>query len=194
MFDYLRGVLADKGLDYVVLDHNGIGFRLEVPISLCNQFQLGEEVKFFAHFTITRGELPVIYGFISPEQRKIFHNILSVSGIGPRLAMHILGGFTLEQLEATISANDVEGLSRLPKLGPKKAKLLILELQDKFPHITSGTSNGGVLAIREAEDALVALGYKRQEAIKKISSINQPNLSTEELVKIALQKLTTGSK
>lgn len=191
MFDYLQGVLADKGLDYVVLDHNGIGFRLEVPISVGEQFQLGEETKLFAHFTIARGELPIIYGFISREQRNIFHNILSVSGIGPRLAMHILGGFSLEQLEATIATNDVERLSRLPKLGPKKAKLLILELQGKFSH---SAASEVVLAMREAEDALVALGYNRQEAIKAIDAINQKNLSTEELVKIALQKLTTGLK
>lgn len=191
MFDYIKGELADKGLDYVVLDHKGLGFRLEFPISASDQFQVGTEVKLFTHFTITRGETPVLYGFATREQRKIFHNILAVSGIGPRLAMHILGGFTLEQLESTIAANDVDRLSRLPKLGPKKAQLLILELQGKF---VSATSGGAISVITEAEEALVALGYKRQEAMKTIAAIKQPDLTTEELVKIALQNITTGTK
>lgn len=191
MYDYIKGVLTDKGLDYVVLEQNGLGFRLEFPISISDQFQLGTEVKFFTHFTITRGETPVLYGFASREQRKIFYKILAVSGIGPRLAMHILGGFTLEQLESTIADNDVERLSRLPKLGPKKAKLLILELQGTFTE--SAVAEGG-RPMNEAEEALVALGYKRQEAIKTITAIKQPDLSTEELVKIALQNITRAAK
>ncbi len=191
VFDYIKGNLADKGPGYVVLDTAGLGFRLEVPISVCDGLQLGKEVKFFTHFIISRGELPVLYGFVSPAQRQIFHNILAVSGIGPRLAMHILGGFELEQLQEIVAAKDVERLSRLPKLGPKKAQLLILELQDK---ISRTAVNVDVSAIRETEEALVSLGYKRKEAIEVIDAINQPHLLAEELVKIALQKLTSGKK
>lgn len=187
MFDYIKGILAEKGTNYAVISNGGIGFHIEVPIALCEEFNVGDEVKLFTHFVLARGEVPVLYGFLSPEQRKIFHYILGVSGIGPRLAMNILGCFDAHELSNIIANKDVARLRRVPKLGPKKAQLLLVELEGNLSLIGDTHSNSAIL---EAQEALVSLGYKVNEASTAIQAINQPNISSQELVKLALKNLT----
>ena len=187
MFDFIQGKLTDKGPGYAVITQGGIGFYLHVPISSCDQHTIDNEIKLFTHFTLMRGEVPVLYGFNSPEQRTIFNYISGVSGIGPRTAMHILGVFSLAELSSIITAKDENVLTKVPRLGTKKARLLILELQDKLPATVGEIKMSSAL---EAEQALVALGYKKKEAAAAINKVYKPELNNEEMVKQALRNLT----
>ena len=187
MFDYVEGVLLDKGPSHAIIGNGGLGFHIEVPINACTEEKIGTKIKLFTHFLIARGEAPVLYGFVDTKQRRIFHSILAVSGIGPRLAMNILGTFATDELAVIIAKKDAQILSRVPKLGPKKARLLILELEGKLAE--DGTESSSRIN-SEAEEALISLGYKVKEARDIIKEINQPNMSSQDLVKLALRNLT----
>ena len=183
MYDFIHGIAESKEPGHVVINCNGLGYGLDIPISIGEKIETGKEIRLYAHLII-RDDTATLYGFIDIAQRKVFRNIIAVSGIGPRLALNILGVFTLDQLAAVVQGGDVSQLTRVPKLGSKKAQHLITELEGRLPSVTVVRT-----PILEAETALITLGYKKQEATIAINNIKGDGLSTEQLVKHALQNL-----
>lgn len=188
MIGSLRGKLISKRPDNIIIETGGVGYQVMVPINLLSTLpEEGEEV--FLHiYTHVREDSLQLYGFISDEEKRVFMTLLGITGIGPKMALNILSGFTVRDFMRAIDNEDVALLCRIPGLGKKTAHRLILELREK-------------LLIKEARDrvyddtlsALVNLGYKKTEAIHALEKAYKSGYTqVEDLLKEALRHLTGG--
>jgi Holliday junction DNA helicase RuvA len=186
MFAYLNGKLTCKRPPQVVIDVNGVGYEVLVPMSsYCLLPDLQQNVQL--HTTlIVREDSQTLYGFHNVETQQCFNQLIKVNGVGPKMALTILSGMEVPALAQCIAKQDVKRLTRLPGVGTKMAQKLILEMQDKLESeiVLTRTSNSQT---DEAFDALQALGYKTADAQKMLAKCDK-DLSTEELIKMALQK------
>lgn len=187
MFDFIEGIVERTEPGKLVIENDNIGYSLDVPISLGEQISAGQKIRLYVYLII-RDEVPCLYGFKNLEQRQLFCNMIAVSGIGPRMALNILGIFSLSEFAAYIESGNLERLTKVPHLGKKKAQHLITDIAGKIP--VEGVE---VSLNREAEEALISLGYKKTEATRAIASIKTHGLTTEQLVRQALQNLSKKS-
>ena len=160
MIGSLKGKVASRRPDNVLIDVNGVGYAVSVPLHVLSTLpEEGHEV-FLYIYTHVREDAIHLFGFASDEQKKVFTTLLGISGIGPKVAMNILSGISHDDFLRAIEKEDVEMLCRVPGLGKKTAQRLILELREKLPSSTG-------IADRTFEDALSALvnlGYKKSVA------------------------------
>ncbi len=196
MFDFIRGILVTKRAAEVVVDVQGIGYLLRVSMSTSEQLAAeGEEValKTWLH---VREDILQLYGFASEDERVVFKALISISGVGPRLAQTILSGLSAEKLVYAIQNRDEAALNRISGVGKKTAQRLIVELKDKLgplQMIPEGSTADEALTPstleREALMALMSLGYSRQKAEKALFKIRESGkvLTSEEMIKKALQ-------
>ncbi len=186
MFDFVCGRLIKKTVPHLVVEVGGIGYRLEAPLSVCERLTEGEEVQLFTHLLI-RNDSMVIFAFSSPEEREVFDRLTSVSGIGPKLGLSILSTFNIDEVATLLKQQDLDRLKLVPGLGPKTARRLLAELgeEDLIDRPSAEKDDRSFRAV----DALIFLGYKKVEATNIIQQINDPSLSTEQLVRAALQQL-----
>ncbi|NPV72941.1 MAG: Holliday junction branch migration protein RuvA [Pelotomaculum sp.] len=193
MISYIKGKLAEVQAGAVVLDVGGIGYRVQVPLSVLNKLPArGEDVLLYTHLAV-REEGFFLYGFSDQNELGFFLKLLGVSGIGPKVALAILTIFSPDELGRIIIGGDTAALTRVPGVGKKTAGRIILELKDKVTETTlereplSGRS--GVEA--DAVEALEALGYTAAEALKAVKEVlkgpGQP--SAAEIVREALRLL-----
>ncbi len=189
MIASLHGVLESLGSDGVVVNVNGIGFRVFLPTSALSSLSgVGKEVHLHTYLHL-REDNVALYGFASPDELRLFQTLLSVSGLGPKLALAMLSTLSLEQLALAIAGGNADLLTTVPGIGKKTASRVILELKDKVgagwvttPGMAAVGENGDVLA------ALVSLGYSAAEASQAVASLPQDKaLSLEERVRLALQ-------
>ncbi|MDO8886707.1 Holliday junction branch migration protein RuvA [Candidatus Oleimmundimicrobium sp.] len=193
MIAYLEGKIKEKGTDKIVVDVNGIGFEVFVSSnSLRNLPEKGEIAGVHTYLHV-REDILQIFGFNSLEEKEMFLNLLSVSKIGPKIALSILSALSLDSLRKAIIMGDLEMITAIPGIGKKGAQRLILELKEKlelpdfFENIPEQVNNSAYI---EARDALVNLGYSTMEAAKALEGcLNKNNLSAEEMIKFALKKL-----
>lgn len=180
MIGRLHGIILDMQPPFIILDVNGIGFNVEAPMSLFEKLRKNQEITLFTKTRIKEDEL-LIYGFSATEDLKLFNNLTSVSGVGPKSALNILGRFSTQEIKQAIDAEDVDLLASVPKVGKKIASKIVLDLKGKlsFPE-----SSGN---IQEAINALCSLGLSRGEAQEKLRGLNS-NLPVEALIKEALKK------
>ncbi len=176
MIAHLRGILSHKSAQSIIVDVQGIGYGLSIPLSTF--YHLPEEgaVVSLAVHTHVREDAITLFGFQSAEEKAIFLRIITVSGIGPRLALNILSGITPEDLITAIMVEDMSRLTTIPGVGRKVAERLIFELKDKLA--TSGIDSIGIRSDRDAllDDALSALvnlGYKETPAKKAIDRVTR---------------------
>ncbi|EEG76196.1 Holliday junction branch migration protein RuvA [Dethiobacter alkaliphilus] len=197
MFNYIRGTLVQKGKDTVVLDNQGIGWQISVPSTvLSGLHSLDEEVKLFTYLAVREDDLH-LYGFLTADDLSLFKLLISVSGIGPKAALGILSSLSAAEFHLAVMHENVKALTRVPGVGPKSAKRLIVELKEKVaalgtPQTVSATPQAGgtTSAYHDALEALVALGYNGSEAQAALQTIEDADrLSTEELIKKALAHL-----
>ena len=195
MYYYLKGILKEKEPELVILEVGGIGFQIYVPLSLFSELPPpGEEVLLYTYLHV-REDGVNLYGFLTPESRRIFTLALGVRGIGPRVALSITG--TMSPLEFThaVLAEDDALLTKIPGIGPKTAQRLILELKEKLrelaPELTGRELSPGerVSDWQEAIGALVVLGYTPEEARPAVETVAEAGDELEELVKKALRYL-----
>lgn len=186
MFDSISGLLIKKVVPHLIVEVGGIGYRLEAPLSVCEKFAEGQEVRLFTHLLI-RNESIVIFAFASHQERAVFERLTSVSGVGPKLGLSILSTFGIEQISTLLEQQDLTRLRSVRGLGPKTARRLLAELGDSglIEPAAQRTDDRSLQAI----EALIFLGYKRAEATNSIQQINDPSLTTEQLVRSALQQL-----
>lgn len=194
MIGSLRGRLVSKSPPQLLLEVGGVGYEIEAPMSTFYHLPaVGEEVRLLTHLVV-REDAHILYGFASPAERQLFRNLLKVSGVGPKLALSILSGTTVEGFASCVTTQDVTALTRIPGIGRKTAERLVIEMRDRLGDAESATlvTSEGATAGAEGEafSALVALGYKPAEAtrlIKSAAAADSGAASTEDLIRRALQ-------
>jgi holliday junction DNA helicase RuvA len=173
MIGRLNGVLLEKTPPLVLLDVNGVGYECEVPMStFYNLPAIGEKVVLLTQF-IVREDAQLLYGFGSDRERLTFRQLLKVNGVGPKMALSILSGLSVEDLIAAITMQEAGMLVRVPGVGKKTAERLLLELKDKFS-MDGASLNAGGHAKSVAGDvlnALLALGYNEREALAAVKQL-----------------------
>lgn len=197
MIAFLRGKLASESDGSVVLDVNGVGYRVFVPGSTLTTLpEIGQEVFLLTHM-IVREDGMQLYGFKSEDELTVFSAILNVAGVGPKGALAVLSVYQPTAVKTIITNEDVQGLVKVPGIGKKTAQRLILELKDKLKTISqsieySSSENMPGSNRTDAEFALLALGYNQseaQDAVSRAAVIQPPPANTGELIKIALKYL-----
>jgi len=194
MIGILRGTLAAKAPTTAVVDVNGVGYDLQVPVSTFEAIGVpGSPVTLYTHLHVREDAL-VLYGFATTEEREIFRLLIGVSGIGPKMAQGILSGIPVTELREHIAGGNLNALTAIPGVGRKIGERLILELRDKVGKTESMAAAGGTdgqsQARSEAFLALTSLGYSRPAAEKALRSALQeagPGATIEILVKAALR-------
>jgi Holliday junction DNA helicase RuvA len=196
MIASLSGILKSKSPTEVLLDVNGVGYAVSIPLSTFEKLgAVNSQATLFTHLAVREDALQ-LYGFATIEERELFRLLLSVNGIGPKIAQGILSGITAADLKSHVSRGNVEALVAIPNVGRKTAERLIIELRDKIDRLQTGSrtdlASDRSASIREqALSALTSLGYQRAAAEKAIrQALNEKNgtsLSVEELIKFALR-------
>ncbi len=193
MIASLHGILESLGVDGAVINVGGIGFQVSMPTSTLSTLgTVGEEVKLHTYLHL-REDNASLYGFASTEEMGLFQNLISVSGLGPRLALAMLSAMNIERLTMAIATSSVDLLTEVPGIGKKMANRLILELKEKIgagwittPSVQLAEENA------EAMAALTSLGYSISEATRAVASLpSDAKLSLEDKVRQALAYFTT---
>lgn len=197
MIALLRGTLAYKSIDHVIIDVSGVGYRLFIPLSTFYSLPETGEISLYTH-THVREDALLLYGFLTLEEKELFVTLIGISGIGPKLAVNILSHSPVAELKNAIATSDVKRLSGLPGIGKKTAERLVLELKDKIEPVAAATgsqpSSTGPLSakdlINDVISALVNLGYKENQARKVLENMElAPDVPMEEALKGALKVL-----
>ncbi len=193
MYDFIKGTVARTEKDAVVLENNGIGYRLSVPAStLSKTGGQGTEILLYTYLAVREDEIS-LYGFADPADRECFLLLLSVSGIGPRGALSVLSALGATDFYLAVLHGDEKKLTRVPGIGAKTAKRLLVELKDKITGLGLPASGRDKPAegYSEALDALLALGYNSAEAQAALHGVQKPGekLSGSELLRLALARL-----
>ncbi len=198
MIGYLTGKLIQKAPTRLLLDVSGVGYELNIPLSTYDKVgELGQIVKVHTYMHV-RENVHQLFGFATEEERDIFELLISVSGVGPKMALTILSGTSVEDLKSTVASEDIEKLTNIRGIGKKTAMRVTLELREKvgaMPSLAARNhrapkSKAQILA-NDALSALVSLGYKHsvaREAIRKIlSNGSKADLTVEELIREVLR-------
>lgn len=193
MIGFLRGTVIGKTPPQLIVDVGGVGYELEAPMSTFYTLpSVGEPVRLLTHMVV-REDAHVLYGFATEEERRLFRNLLRISGVGPRIALAILSGVTVEGFAASVQSQDAAALTRIPGVGRKTAERLIVEMRDRLgalappPGMRPGASVAANNAENEAFSALVSLGYSASEATRLIKVAGPGEHTVEELIRRALQ-------
>jgi len=199
MIAYLKGIVAHKSPDTVVIDVHGVGYQAEIPTTTYEQLpKEGKETKLLIHFHVTDNDQR-LFGFSTEEEKELFELLTTVKGVGPKLGLTILSGMPAAQIIAAISHSDKGALSQISGIGKKTAERMILELKDKITDLAvessfapAGTSVSGNLK-EEAVSALQSLGFRKKDAEEAVSTAvrkgNGFDGNVQELVKKALSHL-----
>jgi len=190
MIGRLTGIVAEKSPPQVLIDVNGVGYELDVPMSsFFNLPGLGERVTLLTHFVV-REDAQQLFGFLTPAERGAFRQLIRISGIGPRTALSVLSGLSVAELTAAISQQQVGRLVKVPGIGKKTAERLLLELKGKLgPDL--GEPGAAVADDAQADivQALVALGYNEREAAAALKAL-PPGVGVSEGIRLALKSLS----
>ncbi|OQW91122.1 MAG: Holliday junction branch migration protein RuvA [Beggiatoa sp. IS2] len=196
MISRLRGLLIEKHPPWLLLEVQGVGYEIESPMSTFYHLpELNTEVILLTHLSI-REDAHILYGFISEEERGLFRSLIRINGVGPKLALSILSAMEGPMFTHCIQQGDMAKLTRIPGVGKKTAERLIVEMRDRLGHLLitnplpvtgSRLTQGVTSPVEDAISALIALGYKPQEASRWVHAIKEEGLSSEALIRRALQ-------
>ena len=198
MIGFLRGVLVSKKPPSLVLDVSGVGYEIDSPMSTFYQLpETGQTVLLYTHLAV-REDAHNLYGFGSESERSLFRGLIRVNGVGARLALAILSGLSVEEFHRAIQNQDIARLVKLPGVGRKTAERLMIELTDRLPGTVAGSGTtlepglplpGPASAGDDAVSALVALGFKPQDAATLVRKIPAEGKSSEDIIRAALQSV-----
>lgn len=190
MIGRLSGLLIEKNPPQIVLDVNGVGYELDVPMStFYNLPALGEKLSLLTHFAV-RDDGHFLYGFQSESERFAFRQLLKVSGIGARTALSVLSGLSVNDLAAAVAQQELGRLIKIPGIGKKTAERLLLELKGKLADVDCGSPGTAPSDTRsDITQALLALGYNEKEATAAVRQL-AADLSTSEGIRQALKLLS----
>ena len=208
MIGHIRGTLLARQAPEILVEVGGIGYEVQVPMTTLYQLpELGETVTLLTHFVV-REDAQQLFGFADATDRRLFRELIKVSGVGPRLALTLLSGMDAADFARCLQRDDVAALVALPGVGRKTAERLLVEMRDKAGGWLDELSPGAddmqplqdMAAVQpdqraEAEQALVALGFKLTEAAKLIASADAPpDASSEDLIRLALKIAGGGQR
>ncbi len=195
MYAYIKGSLEIKSNDHVIVEANGVGYRIFMSSNAIQRLgELNSVVKVFTHYHVREDNIS-LYGFCNLEELRMFELLISVSGVGAKSAIAILSNITPSKFALAVISNDVKELTKLPGIGAKSAQRIILELKDKLKTEESIAAESdfevqSVLAkddnMHEAISALQVLGYPVKDATKAVTSVDCTGVSVEEIIKKAL--------
>ncbi len=202
VISYIRGVLAEKAKDMIVVEAGQVGFGIHVPMSVLELLPpIGEEVRIYTHMQVKEDNMS-LYGFLQRQDLEMFRQLIGVNGIGPKGALAILSSLRPDDLRLAILTGDARAISRAPGVGAKTAQRIILDLKDKVSAEEmlsspedSGSGKAAAVplageASREAVEALVALGYTNLEASKAVKSVQaSEDMDAETILKASLKYL-----
>ena len=204
MIGRLRGILIEKQPPELLIEVNGIGYEVQMPMSCFYELpNVGEEAIIYTHFVV-REDAQLLYGFNNVKERALFREVIKANGVGPKLGLGILSGMTASQFVASVEREDVSTLVKLPGVGKKTAERLVVEMKDRLKGWGAGdlftpftdaaaTDSSPQLAQSSAEEeavsALLALGYKPIQASKVVSQVMKENMSSEQLIREALKSM-----
>ena len=193
MIGFLRGVLAQKHPPALLLDVGGVGYELEAPMSTFYSLPaVGEQVQLYTHLVV-REDAHLLYGFATEAERRLFRDLLRVSGVGPKIGLALLSGMNVDAFLLCVEAQDVESLVRVPGIGRKTAERLVVEMRDRIRSLGTAVpagqapagASGGPAA--EAFAAMVALGYRPSEVSRLLKQVATDGSATEEIIREALR-------
>ena len=203
MIGRIRGVLVHKQPPDILVEVGGVGYELQVPLSTLFELpEIGNEVSLVTHFVV-REDAQQLYGFIDLRDRTLFRHLIKVSGVGPKLGLTILSGMDSTHFARCVQQDDVAALVALPGVGKKTAERLLIEMRDKLKDwlgsadtaaAGSGSSDSEPVTdnVADAEGALIALGYKPQDAGRMIAAVNDDTIQdSQELIRRALKSVVS---
>ena len=194
MYAFISGTVEEIDLTGVVINNNSIGYYIQCPTSVLNSVTVGENTKIYTYQHV-REDAIILYGFINKEDRTMFLRLISVSGIGPKIALQVLSSLSASELAIILVGGDASMLTKVPGIGKKTAQRLILELREKVDNdelVNASASKATAInstMISDAIYALNALGYTSQEAAKAVEAVAPNCKDTESIIKAVLKNL-----
>lgn len=199
MIGRLRGLIIEKQPPKVLIEVGGVGYEVFMPMTCFYELpDNGKEVIVLTHFAV-REDAHVLYGFNHEQERELFRELIKVNGVGPKLALAILSGMSAQQFISAVEQGEIKTLVKLPGVGTKTAERLIVEMKDRLKRFGEDLSTSSSIISSndlkkssnqiesEAVSALIALGYKPQEASRIISKVIKPEMDSETLIREALK-------
>jgi len=193
MYNYITGTITDKRDGCIVVETHGIGYEIAVPISAYAEAEPGKAVKVHTYLVVREDEMS-LYGWFETAQKTMFLRLISISGVGPKLAQSIISGMPAQELALSISRGDAAALTRIKGVGKKTGERIVLELRDRLAEEYGGgdITTGAIIPAGKAEDAVLALmslGLTRSEAHSSVARVATPEMSIEDIVFTALKAL-----
>lgn len=203
MIGRLRGIILEKQPPQVLLEVNGVGYEVHMPMTCFYELpELNQEAVIFTQFVV-REDAQLLFGFNNKQERALFRELIKTNGVGPKLALAILSGMSAQQFVSAVEREEIATLIKLPGVGKKTAERLVVEMKDRFKGMSGDLFNPAAIDVplssstpaaapvedpeNEAASALVALGYKPQEASRMVSKIARPGADCETLIRDALR-------
>ena len=195
MIGSLHGRLMRKTPPMLVVDVQGVGYEVEAPMSTFYQLpETGQEIHLYTHLAV-RDDAHLLFGFATERERQLFRTLLKINGVGPKMALTILSGIETDDFARCIRDADAARLTRLPGVGKKTAERLIMEMRDRLTDLSapapqtgaSKPSGDGANQVEDAISALIALGYKPQEASRHVHAVVHDDMSSEDIIREALK-------
>lgn len=203
MIGRLQGVILEKQAPELLVDVQGVGYELQAPMSTFVVLgSIGDPITLHTHLAI-REDAHQLYGFADKVERTLFRTLIKVSGVGPKLALAILSGMEANAFATCVHNQDITALTKLPGVGKKTAERLVVEMKDRLKEWSVPSSNNQAIEqtsaptndqlLADAEGALVALGYKPQDASKMLLKVADQCDTTEEMIRLALKSAMAGA-
>ncbi len=193
MYAFINGIVDEIELNGIVIENNGIGYFAQCPSSVSACVSIGQNIKLFTYQHV-REDAITLYGFLSKEDRTMFLRLISVSGIGPKIALQVLSSLSASELAVILVGGDASALTKVPGIGKKTAQRLILELREKVDNDELVNVKPMALGVNssmltDAIYALAALGYSSQEATKAVEAVAPDCKDTESIIRAVLKNL-----
>ncbi len=200
MYEYIKGVLEEAAGENVVVEAGGVGYDILAPLSTCEALPVpGEQVKLYTHFHV-REDMQKLYGFLTKLEREVFRKLISISKVGPKVALNVLSGLSVKDIVYSVQMQDASRLKAISGIGPKTAQRLVMELKGKLnvgdaempipvQKGETGTETPGSLR-NDAYAAMISLGYNESQVINALTRVEQAiekDAPVEEWIKKALQ-------
>jgi Holliday junction DNA helicase RuvA len=184
----VEGVLVEKNPPQVVVMSHGVGYEIDVPMSTFYGLpRTGESVTLLTHLVV-REDAHLLYGFSTASERTAFRQLLKISGVGPKVALSVLSGLSVDDLAVAVASQDAGRLTKIPGIGKKTAERLVLELRDKLQVAVTAAAAQASAAGGEVISALLALGYNEREAAAAVKPL-PPDLALADAIRQALKNL-----
>lgn len=190
MIGRLHGKLLEKNPPQILIDVSGVGYEVDVPMStFCNLPEVGGELTLHTHFVV-REDAELLYGFATLAERAVFRALIKISGVGPKIALALLSGITVDQLKDAVDRGDTGLLTKVPGIGKKTAERLVLELKGKLAGTGAATAAVPTSGARaDVAAALIALGYSEREAAAATKKLPE-DCTVNDGLRLALKSLT----